>query len=122
MSPTPCSATAGCRCACNLHSSDLIGAIAAFHRSPRPAAVYNIGGGRPSSCSVLEAIALSEEISGRRLDWSLSPTARIGDHRWWISDNRPLQADFPEWRPRYDLRDILQEIHDANAERWLTTA
>jgi CDP-paratose 2-epimerase len=112
----------GMQVRCNLHSSDLIGAIAAFRASPRQAAVYNIGGGRSSSCSVLEAIALSEEISGRRLDWSLSPAARIGDHRWWISDNRPLQEDYPEWRPRYDLRDILQEIHDANAERWLATA
>jgi CDP-paratose 2-epimerase len=112
----------GLQVRCNVHSSDLIGAIAAFHRAPRSGAVYNIGGGRSSSCSVLEAIALAEEISGRTLDWSLEPTARIGDHRWWISDIRPLRTDFPDWRPHYGLREILQEIHDANAERWLATA
>jgi CDP-paratose 2-epimerase len=112
----------GLQVRCNLHASDLIGAVAAFHASPRAGAVYNIGGGRSSSCSVLEAIALAEEISGRMLDWSLSPAARTGDHRWWISDNRPFQADYPGWRPEYELRQILQEIHDANAERWLATA
>jgi CDP-paratose 2-epimerase len=107
---------------CNLHSADLVAAFAAFHRSPRAGAVYNIGGGRELSCSILEAIALCEEISGRTLDWELSPTPRIGDHRWWISDNRPFIADHPDWRPERDLRAILQEIHDLNAERWLTRA
>jgi CDP-paratose 2-epimerase len=107
---------------CNLHGADLVSAFAAFHRSPRAGAVYNIGGGRETSCSVLEAIALCQEISGRELRWEMSSQARIGDHRWWISDIRPFQADYPDWRPQHDLRATLQEIHDANAERWLAMA
>jgi CDP-paratose 2-epimerase len=102
----------------NLHSADLVAAFAAFHERPRPGAVYNIGGGRVSNCSMLEAIALCEEISGRELQWELSPQARTGDHRWWISDLRPFQADYPAWAPEHDVPAILREIHDANAEVW----
>ncbi len=102
----------------NLHSADLVAAFAAFHRAPRAGAVYNMGGGRASNCSMLEAIALCEEIASRPLDWELSEEARVGDHRWWISDLRPFQADYPDWRPAYGVPAILREIHDANAEVW----
>jgi CDP-paratose 2-epimerase len=102
----------------NIHCDDVVRAFAAFHANPRPAAVYNLGGGRASNCSMLEAIALCEEISGRRLDWSLSDRARVGDHRWWISDLSAFQGDYPEWSPTYDVAAVLREIHDANAERW----
>ena len=103
----------------NLHSADLVAAFAAFHAAPRTAAVYNIGGGRFSNCSMLEAIALCEEIAGRELDWTLSEDARTGDHRWWISDLEEFRRDYPGWTPRYDVPTILREIHDANAERWV---
>src|SRR5205085_10478931 len=81
----------------NIHSADLVAAFEAFHRSPGVAAVYNIGGGRQSNCSMLEAIKLCEEIAGRELDWQLSDQHRIGDHRWWISDLEPFRRDYPEW-------------------------
>ena len=102
----------------NLHSADLVAAIAAFHAQPRAGAVYNIGGGRASNCSMLEAIELCEQIAGRKLDWELSTQARTGDHRWWISDLRPFQADYPSWAPERDVPAILREIHDANVEVW----
>jgi CDP-paratose 2-epimerase len=102
----------------NIHSADLVRAFEAFHRAPRPAAVYNIGGGRESNCSMLEAIEMCEGIAGRRLDWTLSDEARTGDHRWWISDLREFAADYPDWSQRYDLEGILREIHDQNSERW----
>jgi len=102
----------------NIHSADLVRAFEAVHRAPRPAAVYNIGGGRYSNCSMIEAIALCEEIAGRSLQWTLSDQSRMGDHRWWISDLREFQTDFPDWEPEFDLRAILREIHDQNAERW----
>ena len=79
----------------NLHSADLVAAFAAFHSAPRPAAVYNIGGGRFSNCSMLEAIAISQEIAGRELNWTLSDEARTGDHRWWISDLAEFGGDYP---------------------------
>ena len=104
----------------NLHSADLVAAFVQFHAAPRPAAVYNIGGGRFSNCSMLEAISMCEQIAGRELDWTLSDDARTGDHRWWISDLDEFRADYPDWAPRYDVAAILREIHHANAERWVT--
>lgn len=106
----------------NIHSADLVAAFEAFHKAPRPAAVYNIGGGRQSNCSMLEAIELCQEVAGRDLDWQLGDENRIGDHRWWISDLEPFKRDYPAWDIRYDVRDILREIHDRNAERWTAAA
>jgi CDP-paratose 2-epimerase len=103
----------------NIHSADLVAAFAAFHAAPRPAAVYNIGGGRASNCSMLEAITLCEEIAGRELNWELSDQHRVGDHRWWISDLGPFRRDHPGWEIRYDVRGVLKEIHDQNAELWV---
>jgi CDP-paratose 2-epimerase len=103
----------------NIHSADLVAAFDAFHANPRAAAVYNIGGGRESNCSMLEAIELCEQIAGRELDWELSDEARVGDHRWWISELEPFKRDYPQWRISYDVESILREIHEHNAELWL---
>jgi len=97
----------------NIHSADLVDAFAAFIRAPRVAEVYNIGGSRHSNCSMLEAINLCEEISGRRLTWKYDETNRIGDHIWWISDVRKFQEHYPEWKFRYGLRETVEEIHRA---------
>jgi CDP-paratose 2-epimerase len=102
----------------NIHSADLVAAFEAFHRTPRTAAVYNIGGGRESNCSMVEAIDLCEEIAGRQLRWRLDETNRIGDHRWWISDLEPFRRDYPDWEIKHDVRAILRQIHDRNLERW----
>ncbi len=106
----------------NIHSADLISAFAAFHAAPRAAAVYNIGGGRFSNCSMLEAIDVCERIAGRELDWEMGEEPRIGDHRWWISDLAPFQADYPGWKLRYGIEEILQEMYDQNLERWTVKA
>jgi CDP-paratose 2-epimerase len=103
----------------NIHSADLVAAFEAFHRAPRPAAVYNIGGGRDSNCSMLEAIEMCEEITGRQLNWQLSDQNRIGDHRWWISDLEPFKRDYPDWRITYDVEAVLREIYQQNEELWL---
>jgi CDP-paratose 2-epimerase len=104
----------------NIHSADLVAAFEHFHLDARAGgAVYNIGGGRQSNCSMLEAIELCQAIAGRELDWTLSDQPRIGDHRWWISDLRPFEGDFPGWRVTRGLEQILREVHDHNAERWL---
>jgi CDP-paratose 2-epimerase len=106
----------------NIHASDLVSAMEAFHRKPRAGAVYNIGGGREANCSMLEAIAACERISGNKLDWTLSDDARIGDHRWWISDLSEFRRDYPDWRLGYDIETTLREIHEANVEHWMTPA
>ena len=97
----------------NIHSFDLVEAIGQFVDAPRAGEVYNIGGSRHCNCSMLEAIALCEEISGRKLKWEYEEANRIGDHIWWISDVRKFQSDYPKWKFRYGLRDILEEIYRA---------
>ena len=97
----------------NIHSADLVEAFWQFYRAPRPGAVYNIGGGRHANCSMLEAIALCEEIASRKLDHSYVEENRLGDHRWWISDVSSFRRDYPAWSWNYDLRRTLSEIHAA---------
>ena len=100
----------------NIHSFDLVEAFAEFIRAPRPGEVYNLGGSRHSNCSMLEAIDLCQEISGKKLNWSYEETNRIGDHIWWISDVRKFQSHYPSWKFRYGLREILEEIYAAVAK------
>ncbi len=101
----------------NIYSSDLVEAFWQFHQAPRPGEVYNMGGSRYSSCSMIEAINIIREISGRELDYTLSGEARSGDHIWWISDVRKFQDHFPGWRLTIDIEQILQQIVEAAAER-----
>ena len=103
----------------NIHAVDVTRAFAAFHAAPRPAAVYNLGGGRQSNISMLEAIEECQRIAGRELDVTLSDQARVGDHRWWISDLSAFKADHPGWDITFGITDVLQEIHDHNVEQWL---
>jgi CDP-paratose 2-epimerase len=103
----------------NIHSYDLIEAFWEFFKAPRIAEVYNIGGARHSCCSMIEAIDLCQAISGRKLNWQYREDQRNGDHIWWISNVGKFQTHYPQWKYAYDLRGILQEIHDAcrGAER-----
>jgi CDP-paratose 2-epimerase len=102
----------------NIHSADLVSAFAAFHASPKTGAVYNIGGGRASNCSMLEGIDLCEQIADRPLDWKLGDAPRIGDHRWWISDVEGFRRDYPAWGLTYGVEEILREIFERNVESW----
>ena len=106
----------------NMHAADVISAIRAFHEAPRTAAVYNLGGGRDSNCSMLEAIEACQRIAGKELRWSFDRDPRVGDHRWWISDLDEFRRDYPDWSLTYDVVAILEEIHSMNAERWLASA
>ncbi len=106
----------------NIHSLDLVQAFDVYRKNPLPAAVYNIGGGRGCNCSLLEAIDLCELISDRELDWELDEKPRIGDHKWWISDLKEFQSDYPDWNLSYDTKDILSEIYERNVEIWTANA
>jgi len=97
----------------NIHSFDLVNAFWHVFKAPRIAEVYNIGGGRYSCCSMLEAISACEQISGRKLEWTYVDDNRIGDHIWWISDVGKFKRDYPGWDYKYDLGSILSQIHDA---------
>jgi CDP-paratose 2-epimerase len=98
-----------------LGSLDLVEAFAKFIRAPRAGEVYNIGGSRHSNCSMLEAIEICEEISGKKLNWTYEEANRIGDHIWWISNVRKFQRHYPQWRFTCGTREILEEIHRAVA-------
>ncbi len=102
----------------NIHSHDLITAFDHFFRAPRCGEVYNIGGGRFSNCSMLEAIQMCEEISGRKLEFEIVQENRVGDHIWYISDLSKFKQHYPEWDLKYNVRDILQQIYEANVDRW----
>ena len=101
-----------------IHSSDLIACFERVWQAPRVAEVYNIGGGRFSNCSVLEAIDLCEEITGNKLDWDYVEQNRIGDHIWWIGDNGRFADHYPGWKLEYDVRAILSEMYELNKDRW----
>jgi CDP-paratose 2-epimerase len=102
-----------------IHSHDVVSAFEAFFRNPRSAAVYNMGGGRHSNTSHIEVFSLAEEISGIPMITEYHDENRIGDHQWWIGSNAAFQADYPEWKQVYDVPMILQEIYEANVERWV---
>src|SRR5207302_10211892 len=97
----------------NLHSYDVCTAIMAFAEEPRTAAVYNLGGGRANSISMLEAIAAFEELTGRRLQSEYVEDARRGDHICYISDLGRLRADYPEWEVTVSLEQTLAELAGA---------
>jgi CDP-paratose 2-epimerase len=99
----------------NIHSHDLVTAFHHFYEAPRPGEVYNIGGSRFSNCSMLEAIAMCEEITGKRVDAEYVEQNRVGDHIWWISDVSKFQRHFPAWQYTRDVRGILEEIFEAKA-------
>lgn len=101
----------------NIHSYDLIQAFRHFFRNPRHGEVYNIGGGRFSNCSLLEAKAICEQLTGKPLTTEYRDTNRVGDHIWWISGLEKFKSHYPQWTMRYDVQAILQEVYRANVDR-----
>jgi len=107
----------------NIHSFDVVRAAEQFFMNPRPGEVYNIGGGRENSISILEAFDRVDRLVGKRVQWEYRDEARKGDHICYISDLRKLRAHFPNWKLTYNLERILEEIveseegHVRNARR-----
>ena len=102
----------------NIHSSDLIAAFYEFYTDPGIGAVYNIGGGCESNCSMLEAIELCQELTGTELNYSYTEDNRSGDHIWYISALSKFKARYPIWGIRYNVPQILREIYEHNIEKW----
>lgn len=101
----------------NIHSYDLVNMFWHFAQKPRQGEVYNAGGSRHSNCSMQEAIAICERISGNKMQIKYDEINRIGDHIWYVSDVRKFQSHFPEWKYRYSLEEMMQQIHDALVKR-----
>jgi len=94
----------------NIHSHDLVNMFWHFYQSPRMGEVYNAGGGRFANCSMLEAIALCEKITGNKVNYSYSDTNRSGDHIWYISDLSKFKMHYPDWNWKYGLEETLEQI------------
>jgi CDP-paratose 2-epimerase len=100
----------------NIHSFDVVRAFEEFARNPRPGEVYNLGGGRANSVSMLEAIARIEALTGRKINWNYSEQARRGDHICYISNLRKIKSHYPAWEITRGLNAILEEMVVAGRE------
>ena len=103
----------------NIHSVDVVRAFEEFARNPRPGEVYNLGGGRANSVSMLEAIARIEALTNKKINWTYSEQARKGDHICYISDLTKLKSDFPAWSLTRSLDSMLEEMAAAEREHSL---
>jgi len=94
----------------NIHSVDVARFIHAFFETPRVAEVYNLGGGKGNSCSILEAFTLAEEYSGRKQNYRYLDDSRIGDHICYYSDLSRMKNHYPDWNITVSLQDTVKEI------------
>ncbi len=101
----------------NIHSHDVVQAIEEFAANPRPGEVYNLGGGRENSVSMLEAISKVEQMSGKKLDWKYVDQNRVGDHICYISNLAKFKSHFPNWRITISLDEILRQIIASQSAR-----
>ena len=102
----------------NIHSHDLVNMFWHFYQAPRPGGeVYNAGGSRFANCSMQEAIALCEEITGNKMNYSYSEQNRVGDHIWYVSDVSRFQQHYPGWQFEYGLTPTLTQIFNELRQR-----
>jgi CDP-paratose 2-epimerase len=97
----------------NIHSWDLVNMFWNFYKKPRSGEVYNAGGSRFSNCSMIEAIDMCEQMTGKKMNVTYTQDNRVGDHIWYISDVRKFKSHYPEWNYKYTMKDILEQIHQA---------
>ena len=88
-----------------------------FYQNPKQGEAYNVGGGRFSNSSMLEGIAMCEEITGNKMNYSYSDTNRIGDHIWYISDMSKFKNHYPEWTWKYDMKQTLTQMFEEMKQR-----
>jgi len=101
-----------------IHAKDLARLFYEFINNPKYGEVYNVGGGRKNSTSLLEAIDLIEEITGKRINYKFGPV-REGDHIWWITNLKKIQSHYPHWNVTMDLKKIFKEIYEVQQEKLL---
>lgn len=101
----------------NIHSRDVIRAFEAFAQNPRPGEVYNLGGGRDNSVSVLEAIDMIGQIAGTKIEYSYDEQNRVGDHICYISNLSKLRTHFPQWDIAVSLPQMIEEMVAAERQR-----
>ena len=98
----------------NLHSSDLVNCFWEYYKKPRKGEVYNIGGGRFSNCSIIEALELIEKLRKIEIKKEFLKTPRVGDHIWYISNLNKFKKHFPKWTQKYNTKKIIEELIENN--------
>ena len=94
----------------NLHSYDLVNCFWHFFKKPRVGEIYNMGGGRYSNCSIIEALDMVENLTGFNIKKQKIKTPRIGDHIWYISSLKKFKKHYPNWKQKYNTKKIIEEL------------
>ena len=94
----------------NLHSSDLINCFWEYYKKPRKGEVYNIGGGRYSNCSIIEALNIVENLTDVKIKRKIIKKPRVGDHIWYISNITKFKKHYPKWKQKYNTKKIIEEL------------
>ena len=101
----------------NIHATDVARFIFSFVNAPRSGEVYNIGGGKANACSILEAFAIAESISGNAQQYQYKDENRIGDHICYYSDLTKMREHYPDWDISISLHEIFEQIVQAWHDR-----
>ncbi len=94
----------------NIHSNDLVSCFWEYYKKPGYGEVYNIGGGRYSNCSIIEALNMVEKIAGIKVKKKILKQNRIGDHIWYVSNTRKFKKKYPNWKQKFSTRKIINEL------------
>ena len=94
----------------NIHSSDLVACFWEYYKKPKYGQIYNIGGGRFSNCSIIEALNLVQKISKIKINREIIKQNRVGDHIWYISNMKKFKKDYPKWKQKYSTKKIISEL------------
>ena len=94
----------------NLHSLDLVNCFWEYYKKPMPGKIYNIGGGRYSNCSILEAINIFQKLTNIEVKKNIIKLPRVGDHVWYISNLKKFKKDYTNWKQKYDTEKIISEL------------
>ena len=94
----------------NIHSKDIVNCFWHYYKKPKCGEIYNIGGGRKNSCSILEVINFFKKYYKINTNVTYFKQNRVGDHKWWISDCRKFKKDYPQWKLKFSLKKILTNI------------
>ena len=100
----------------NLHSFDLVNCFWEFYKKPKYGEVYNMGGGRYSNCSVLEALDIVEKLKNINIKKKIIKENRVGDHIWYVSNTKKFKKDYPNWKQKYNTKKIINELIESHNE------
>ena len=94
----------------NIHSEDVVSCFWEYFKKPKPGEVYNMGGGRKSNCSIIEAFRIIERLTNKKVKKELHKQNRIGDHIWYVSNMRKFKSHYPNWKQDYNSEKIIDQL------------